>query len=335
MTATEEQAGSTGGFGSVGLFRKIAAGLVVAVGVVFIVVTFVNNLFAVGPAFEELIDDFRPVLTDESLAQARSDIAGLEAAGQEFQDAVAPGMAQALGVTPEEFGAMVQSNYPAVAQGMAALPEITPTFSGLVDTLESQQDLFASADAIPTDDLPATTVPWIITIGGILAIVLGVLLFLPGRLWGILTAVLGVALLAGTFALSLPQKAADADELNDNLKPIYTQELIDNANGALAVVAAMGEEMQTKMLPDLAQQLGMSAEELGGFLAQNFPATAAAIQTMGESLERFQGFVGTFETNLENYETIQPVAFSPIIWMMVIGGIIILIAGGYCIAFKA
>ena len=119
------------------------------------------------------------------------DHAGLEAAGEEFQTAVAPAMAQQLGMTPEEFGAMVQSQYPAVAQGMEALPEITATFSGLIDTLDSQRELFESADAIPTDDLPATTVPWIITISGLLAIAAGVMLFMPGRVWAILAAVLG------------------------------------------------------------------------------------------------------------------------------------------------
>lgn len=331
---TDEQQEESGGFGSVSIWRKLAGGVTIAVGVVFIVVVVLNDLFAVGPAFEELIDDFRPVLTDESLDTARADIAGLEAAGEEFQTDVAPAMAQALGITPEEFGALVQGNYPAVAQGMAALPEITSTFSGLVDTLDSQQELFAASDAIPTEDLPATTVPWIITIAGILAIAVGVMLFMPGRIWGILAVVLGAALLIGTFALSLPQKASDADELNDNLTPIYTQELIDGASASLAVVAAMGEEMQTKMLPDLAAQLGMSPEELNAFMGANFPATAAAMQNMPDSVERFEGFVGIFAANLDNYETIQPVAFSPIIWILVIGGIVILLAGAYATVFK-
>lgn len=325
---------AAGGFGNVSLPRKISGGLVILVGVVFIVVTLVNNLFAVGPAFEEMITDFRPLLAEESLNTARADVAGLEAAGVEFQTAVAPAMAQQLGMTPEEFAGMVQSQYPAVAQGMEALPEITATFSGLIDTLDSQRALFESADAIPTDDLPATTVPWIITISGLLAIAAGVMLFMPGRVWAILAAVLGAALLIATFALSLPQKAADADELNDNLKPIYTQELIDGAQGSLAVVAAMGEEMQTKMLPDLAAQLGMSPDELNQFLGANFPATAAAMQSMPESLPRFEAFVGIFAVNLDNYETIQPVAFTPIIWVMVIGGLLILLAGGYCIIAK-
>ena len=320
---------ATGGFGSVSLPRKLSGGLVILVGVVFIVVTLINNLFAVGPAFEEMITDFRPLLAEESLDTARADVAGLAAAGEEFQSAVAPAMAQQLGMTPEEFGSMVQSQYPAVAQGMEALPEITATFSGLIDTLDSQRALFESADAIPTNDLPATTVPWIITISALLAIVIGVMLFMPGRVWPIAAIVLGAALVVTTFALNLPQKAADADELNENLTPIYTQELIDGAEGSLVVVAAMGEEMQTKMLPDLAAQLGMSPDELNAFLGENFPATAAALQTMPDSLQRFEGFVGIFAMNLDNYETIQPVSFTPIIWMMVIGGILILLAGGY------
>ncbi len=332
MTTSAQSA--KGGFGSVGTTRKIAAAVVVIVGVVFIAVTFINNLFAVGPAFEELIDDFRPVLSDESLATARADIGGLQAAGEEFQTTVAPAMAGAMGISVEEFGAMVQTNYPAVAQGMAALPEITTTFSGLVDTLESQRPLFESADAIPTDDLPATTVPWIITISGLLAIAAGVLLLLPGRVWPIVTAALGAVLLIATFALSLPQKAADADELNENLTPIYTQELIDGATASLGVVAAMGEQMQTSMLPDLAAQMGMSQDELNAFMGQNFPATAAAMQSMPDAMGRFTAFVGVFEANLDNYETIQPVSFSPIIWMMVAGGVILVLVGGALVFVK-
>jgi hypothetical protein len=288
----------------------------------------------VGPAFEELIDDFRPVLTDESLETARADIAVLEAAGEEFQTVVGPAMAQALGMTPEQFGGMVQTQYPAVALGMEALPAITETFSGLVDTLDSQGDLFASADAIPTNDLPANTVPWIIAISGVLALGLGVMMFKPGRIWAMLALALGLILVISTIALSLPQKAADADQLNENLTPIYTQELIDGANASLAVVGAMGEEMQTKMLPDLATQLGMTQDELNAFMGQNFPATAAAMQSMPESLPRFNAFVGTFEDNLDNFETIQPVAFSPIIWVFLFGGVLIALSSGYCVLTK-
>jgi hypothetical protein len=332
MTTSEGTSGA--GFGSVSTLRKIGGGVAVVIGIALLILTFTNNLFEVGPAFEEMIDDFRPVLTDESLATVQADIDGLAAAGEEFQTAVAPAMGQALGIDPVEFGAMVQENYPDVAAGMAALPEITATFTGLIQTLDSQQDLFASADAIPSDDLPATTVPWIIVITGIGAIASGVLLFMPGRLWPVLTAVFGLVVLVSVFALSLPQKAADADELNENLKPIYTQELIDGATQSLAVVSAMGQEMQTEMLPDLAMQLDMSPEELNVFMGENFPATAQAMQTMPDALERFEAFVGVFAANLDNYMTIQPVSFTPIIWWIVVAGALLVLIGGVLVILK-
>jgi hypothetical protein len=319
------------GFGSGSLPLKISGGISILVGIVFIIVTLMNSLFQVGPAFEEMIDDFRPLLTDESLATARADIAGLEAVGVEFETAVVPGLAQAFGMTPDEFAATMAAQYPDIARGMASLPEITVTFNGLIDTLDSQQELFASADAIPTSNLPADTVPWIIMLSGIAAIVVGVLMFMPGRVWSILAIVLGAVLLISTFALSLPSKAADADQLNENLTPIYTQELIDGASESLVVIGAMGNQMATEMLPDLATQMGMSEGELGAFLGENFPATAAAIETMPATLQRFEAFVGVFAVNLENYQTIQPVAFTPIIWMMVIGGALILLLGTYCL----
>ncbi len=334
MTAVTTRPSKAVNEGKAGPVRMIAALVVILVGVGFVAMTLINNLFEVGPAFEEMIDDFRPVLSEESLETARADIAGLQAAGQEFQTVVAPGMAGAMGISVEDFGAMVSANYPDVATGMSALPEITETFNGLIDTLDSQGALFASADAIPTDDLPATTVPWIITVSGLLAIVVGGLMFLQGRLWPILAVVLGASIVIASFVLSLPQKAADADQLNENLQPIYTQELVDGASAALGVVSAMGQQMQAEMLPDLAAQMGMAPEELGAFMGENFPATAAAMQTMPGSLERFDGFVGIFATNLDNYETIQDVSFAPIIWAMIIGAIIIVGAGGAVLILK-
>ena len=334
MTTASAAPTTSTAFGSVSIPRKVSGGIVTIIGIAFLVITMMNNLFQVGPAFEEMIDDFRPVITDESLAVAREDIAGLEAVGVEFQTLVAPGMAQALGMSPEEFTGLVESQYPAVAAGMAALPEITASFNGLVDTLDSQQELFASADAIPTENLPATTVPWIVAVSGVLAIGVGIMMFKPGKLWAILAVALGAGLVIVTFALSLPQKAADADELNSNLTPIYTQELIDGATGSLVLIGAMGQQMETEMLPDLAAQLGMSQDELNAFLGQNFPATAAAMESMPDALQRFEAFVGVFATNLANYATIQPVAFVPIIWSLVIGGVLMVLMGGYCVATK-
>ncbi|MCJ7726804.1 MAG: hypothetical protein MUP76_10510, partial [Acidimicrobiia bacterium] len=203
--------------------KYIAPGLVILAGVAFIVVTFAQNLFAVGNDFEEMITDFRPALQDEVIATYRADIAGLTAVAEEFQTAVLPGLAQALQQSPEELGALLNSQFPAVAQGMALLPQAAPQFAGLIDTLADQQENFASADAIPTTKFVAQTVPWGFVIVGLIAIGFGIWMIAKGtRLSAILAAILGALIVIGSFVLSLPGKSADADDLNRALEPIYT-----------------------------------------------------------------------------------------------------------------
>jgi Zn-dependent protease with chaperone function len=307
--------------------RKVASLLAIAAGVVLLASTFINNLFAVGPAFEDMIDDFRPVLTQESIDTAKSDVASLGAVSQEFSGSMAPAVAEQLGMTPEQFSAMVQEQFPAVNDGMTAIPEVATTFDGLLTTLETQQPLFESADAIPTQDLPATTVPWMMLIAGLLSLGVGILLWFSAKTGAVLAIVLGAALIVVPLVLSLPQKAADADQLNENLKPVYTQQLVDQAGTALATMGAMGEEMQSTMIPALAEQLGMTPEELQTFLGDNFPAVAGALQNLPDTMARFQGLVTVFDENLDNYQTITEVSFVPIIWTLIGAGGVVLLAG--------
>ena len=157
-------------------------------------------------------------------------------------------------------------------------------------------------------------------IAGILSVALGIFMWFAPRTGGVIAVVLGIMLVAVPFALSLPTKAADADQMNANLRPVYTPALIAASGGALATVGTMGTEMSETMLPALAEKLGMTGDQLQAFLGENFPATAAALQNLPASMERFQGLVGTFESNLDNYATLEPVSFAPIIWTVIVGG---------------
>lgn len=329
MTNTAPQLGksSSNQSSGSGLFSKTVAVLVMLIGAGLVALTLISNLFAVGPAFENLIVDFRPALTQTSIDTARSDIAGLSAVQTEFTTKLAPTLSQQLKMTTDQFNGFISQNFPAVAAGMGALPAAVPTFNGLIDTLDHQRPLFASADAIPTQSLPATTVPWALFGAGSLVFLIGLLMLRSPKAAGAAAIVVGLLLLIAPIALSLPTKASDADQLNANLKPVYTQALVTNATEALATIGAMGNEMQTKMLPTLATQLKMTPQELQTFLGSNFPATAQALQTMPSSMERFNGLVKVFDKNLANYNTLKPVELAKLIWTLMIAGGLIAVLG--------
>lgn len=308
--------------------RKVVAALVIALGAVMIVMTAANNLFKVGPSFENLMGDFRPHLTTSSIATSRSDLAGLGAAGTELQTKMMPAMARQLGMTPAQFSAYVAQNYPQVSAGMTSLPQIVATFDGLVTTLDQQRPLFRSADAIPTDSVPATTLPWMLAGAGLVLMLAGGLLWSRPRRGATVAVVLGALMMAVPLVLSLPQKASDADQLNSNLKPVYTASLITQAQTALTTVSGMGTQLQSEMLPALAAQLNMTPGQLQQFLGQNFPATAAALANLPAAMPRFQTLVTAFDRNLGNYNTLEPVSFAPIIWTTMGLGLLAAIGGG-------
>lgn len=308
--------------------HRVAAGLLVLIGAGFVAVTLAANLFHVGPAFDRLTTDFRPVMTEKAIQTDQQDIAALAAANTEIQAKMIPALSQQLGMTPAQFSTMMAKEYPAVTAGLAAVPQITPSFSALVTTLDEQRPYFKAADAIPTTSVPATSVPWSLFGVGLLTAGFGVWVWFRPRGSAVAVTVIGAALIAVPLILSMPHKASYADTLNENLKPVYTQALITQADSSLTTLSAMGTEMQQKMLPDLATQLNMTPDELNAFMGQNFPATSAALAGLPDSLGRFQNLVTTFDGRLSDYNTLKPVSFVPIVWFMIGGGAALFLLGG-------
>lgn len=313
--------------------RRVAAGLVVLVGAAMLVMTFANNMFKVGPSFEELMTDFRPHIQQSAVATARADLAGLSAAGTELQSAMLPALAEQLGMSTAELQTYVAAQFPDVAAGMQQLPQITATFNGLVTTLDEQRPLFQSADAIPTEDLSAATMPWAIAVAGGLLVLVGLTMWFRPRRGAALAVALGGLLLLLPVALSTPQRAGDADDLNANLKPVYTAALVAQAQGALVTVQAMGTELQSQMLPALAQQLQMTPAQLQQMMATSFPATTAALQALPDAMGRFDTMGSAFADNLDNYEVLKPVGFAPIIWAVMGLGLVAAVSGAVLLAW--
>lgn len=305
----------------------------VLLGGTFVVWTLAANLFSVGPAFDRLTDGFRPIMTQQQITGYQQQVQGLGAAGTELNSALLPALAQQLHVTPAQLQQMMVQQYPNVAAGLQALPTVTPQFTALLDNLDKTQPLFASADAIPTKDIPAKTVPWALFAVGLIGIGLGVLVWFSPRVRApVIVALVGAALIALPLSMNMVHKAQNADQMNANLKPVYNQTLIDNANKSLATLGAMGTEMQQKMLPQLAAQLHMTPVQMQGMIAQYAPKTAAALGGFQKTMTQFRAMIAQFDKHLGDYNTLKPVSFEPIAWLMVSGGVALFVLGGAGIA---
>jgi len=301
--------------------KRLPAFGVLAIGVIVLIVLFANSLFTVGTAFEELTDAFRPIMTDDAIATAEADVAGLGAVADEFSTQVAPAVAQSLQISSDELDAFLGTNYPAVAAGIAALPEVVPQFTDVVGLLAAQQSNFESADAIPTTSLPASTVPWLILLIGVGAVLAAIYMLGPSERAWLMATIFGVVVVALSLLLSFLPKSSAADDLNSALEQEYTAELVADSRQAVGVVGAMGQQMQAELLPDLAAELQMSEDQMAGFLSQ-FPATEAALGGLDDSLDRFGAMVTAFDSQLDNYNTIKDTRLYPISLLILIAGLL-------------
>jgi hypothetical protein len=307
--------------------RMLAVGVALA-GVAVFIALLNGNLFGIAPDFEDLTDGFRPVMQDDALATAKADVAALGAVSNEFGTAVIPQLSAALQMDAASFNGFMGQQFPAVAAGVAGLPDIVTEFTGVVGLLESQQENFEQADQIPTGNLPATTMPWILLAITLGALVVAYLMFrnaVSGSIWA---TAFGAAVVIGVLVLSFIPKAQAADDMNEALKPVYNTAMVQGSQGALQVVGAMGQEMQATMLPALAQQLSLSPDDLNAFLT-NFPATAGALENLPAAMGRFTVMVTAFDEELTNYESITETALAPIAWTVLLAGIAIFLFGGY------
>ena len=112
-------------------------------------------------------------------------------------------VAQQLLISPMRSSRRSPLDTPQSAAGLAELPAILQYFDGVQRTMAAQQQNFEQADAIPTKNLPNTTVHWLFVALGVAAIAIGVAGLLGrNRMLPAGAAVLGVVVVATTLVLS-------------------------------------------------------------------------------------------------------------------------------------
>lgn len=306
--------------------KRLPALGVLAIGIIVILVVVVTDLFNVSVAFEELTDGLRPVMTEEVISTAQADVAALGAVADEFNNDVAPAVAGALEMSSDELNEFLGTNFPAVAEGVAAIPGIGSMLGDVVGLLDAQQSNFEQADQIPSSFLPVTTVPLIVIVVGIAAILIGIIMLDGGRRSWMSAVILGVVVVAVVVVFSLMSKAGATDDLNDALKPVYTEETVAAASDALGVVGAMGEQLKTEMLPALAETLNMDDAAMQGFLS-NFPTTSSVLESFDEVLGRFVALATPLAEQLDNYELVKPIVLSPIVLAVLVAGLLLIVCG--------
>lgn len=148
-------------------------------------------------------------------------------------------------------------------------------------------------------------------------------------MWAVLA--IGIILIAAPFAIGLPGKSADGEKMIDAFAPIMeeqnvdqtaayyydvfvplgevapamSQENIDTFNAYLAGFDGMAVDAQN-LVPGLAAAMGMSEEEVGQFIAAEYPAMAQLLAGLPQMQQDFNNLLGLMGANVAIFEQVPP-----------------------------
>ena len=299
------------------MYRRAAAAGIIVAGLALIVTPIAYKLFSRSGPFEDITTAYRPIVRQDVTTQLKADVAGLEALPAQFQTQIAPAIAAALHVPADQLTLQFASQYPATVQAVTSAPAIAADLKRLVNLLDVERARFEQTDAIPTKSTTTRSIPWSLLASGVLALVCGASLLSGRSSEALLVALLGAALVVVPLVTSMPSKSAAADTLNAHLRSIMTQQQATTMQTELATLQAFATEVQTKAIPQLAAQLGVTPEQALAAL----PPLAAVAQGTPAALGRFSTLVRTFSANIDNYQSIRPVSFRALTWISIGAGI--------------
>ncbi|MFN2519034.1 MAG: hypothetical protein ABR604_08345 [Jatrophihabitantaceae bacterium] len=300
------------------MIKRISLAIVFVVGLTWVAATFIFNLWGKAPGVDGTTKTLRPAFSDAGVAQQKKDIAAVKGVVTELKTVTVPFLAKQLKVTPAAATKLIGSKFPAVGVALGTkdndgkpyadhktyLEHAAGYLTTVVTQIEAQRPGFASAESIPTKDIPTVGLAWLFLALGIVVLVVAVLVLRRPELGLVLAAVvalLGIVVIAVTYVLDVPGKAQGVDNITNAFRPVYKSSgplSINTGAKYLARVRAADVQLETKVIPALPGLLNAPLSTVVKVLKAKSPKVSHALlghDPAHPKLSVLAGILGRFD----------------------------------------
>lgn len=281
--------------------------LIAAVGVGLIAAPAVFQMFTRAPAGGEMIDDFRPFMTEERLGAFGGHLETIDGAHRGVGEL---GEEHELG--PDELA----ERFPGVAAFSGQWPEIHEEMGGMLTTIRANLDNYEAVDALPSFWM----FPWFFVLPGLLlAGIAGSALYTGGaapvRRW--LLVALGAGLIAAPAVFGMFQRAPMGADMISDFEPIMTSERVAQMQGYFLVLAGAEGELRG--------DVGGLVGEEGQTMEEAYPPIAAFVGEWPQIAADMAPMVGAMADNREAFAGVSALPpFWAFPWFFVLPGVIVI-----------
>ena len=306
--------------------RKLVAVIAVVCGLGLVAAPFALSLFDRAPAGERITDRFRQTMSERGLRDLAGNFQTMGALVNQFIDRTSPALAGDLHMTSGQYDAYVARSFPAVAAGVRGIPPLVAFVTPVAAQLEALHPQFAAVDSLPFLALPLTTVPWILVALGLALTGLGLaVLRVRGRGGLVVAAGLGAALIVVPLALSYPAKATDASRVAAVGNVALSPKAAAGAQSANRLIDGMVTQVDTTMIPQVADRLHLTRTAFEQVLARDDPAVATGLAAWPRIRPGAVALVRRQVASVHDASVLAGLTFGALPWMIIGPGMGLLI----------
>lgn len=286
--------------------------IVLGVGLVLAPVAF--RMFSRAPKGAEMLDGFKPYMTERRLDRFESYMPEIDAAVRETDTRLQPYLDQHAGIDRQQF----DTRFATFTTFTRQWPAIDRDMSDLLRRVHRNVGNYDAVAALPS----FTLFPWFFVIPGmVVAGLAAVALLRPrrGRLALGVVAVIGVGLVVAPFAFRMFERAPKGGEMMDEFQSIMTRRRVQTIQGYFATMAVGQGAIRIDLLPAAEQAGSLTNEQF----AQQFPTVASLNRDWIGIINDMTPMIGAMSDNVDNYDAVKALPPFPLFpWFVVVPGIL-------------
>jgi hypothetical protein len=273
------------------------------------------KMFERGPKGAQMMDEFKPFMTDARLSGFQRDIRQIDAAVHQTNGRAV--------VRLEGHGAAAHDRFdrrfPGFAQFREDWPPINADMSNLMSLIKDNAGNYRAVAALPSFRI----FPWFFVIPGVLLALLAIAGLLaprarPGLRWAF--AALGIGLVLAPAGFQMFQRAPKGARMMTAFKTIETRKKVETIQGYFATIAVGQGALRLDVVPAL-KRTGLSDRDIA--------ARYSDVDTLDRNwipiLNDMTPMIGAMSDNVDNYDAIRSLPdFRLFPWFFVAPGLLIL-----------
>ena len=147
------------------------------------------------------------------------------------------------------------------------------------------------------------------------------------KILAVLILIVGIALAVSPFAYKMFDRAPAGADMMKDFEPVLTRPNVTTFQGHMVTFQGMGTDMQ-KMLPAIAQGMGMTPDQLNQMMMQQYPNLAKGISQMPTMQNDFNTVISVMDRNVENFQKANQLPMKNMPWMLLVAGIVLIVLSG-------